>query len=136
MVKHTSCFPICMVLLALVCFSISALADNVDLAATQPDFAVSTSVPGLQGNMGLFPLGLPENALLAKRGNNINISPVEILWLNYYYGGNYPDFGKSRGGGDFYWIKHASALPEPSSLTLLGTAVLAIAFSFRKRLQR
>lgn len=134
MVKHPSCFPICMVLLALVCFSISALADNVDLAATQPDFAVSTSVPGLQGNMGLFPLGLPENALFAKGGNNI--TPLEILWLNYYYGGNYPDFGKSRGGGDFSWTKHPSAVPEPSSLTLLGTAVLAIAFSFRKRLQR
>jgi PEP-CTERM motif len=132
MAKHTFCFPICTMLLALLCFSISALADNVTLASAQPEFAGSTNAPAsrLYGNSELFSLN-PSTA----GANGVGLTPLEMSWLNRQ-GGDYPRFGKSKGKGDPDWKKHPKTVPEPSSLTLLGTSVLAIAFGFRRRFQR
>ncbi len=150
MAKCPVCLPICTILIALVCLSIPALADNADLAYAQPDF----SMTGLRGITELPPLSFSDKTLFTTAGadgrfiselcsftcdfqlRRDRLTPTEISWLNHYEGGDYPNFGKSRGEDDSYWRKHTSSVPEPSSLTLLGTAVLGIAFRFRKRFKR
>lgn len=151
MVKRVFRFPICSMLLALLCVSIPALADNIDLASAQPGFdrPLALSFSGFNNNSQLS-LARPENVVADGRfvselcsfgcvfqpstGRSIS---SEISWLKLYQSGDYPDFGKDRGYGDFFWKKHPPrSVPEPSSLTFLGTSVLVVAFSLRRRFQR
>lgn len=150
MAKRVFRFPISAVLLAVLFVSIPVLADNFDLASAQPDFdrAVTSSYSGFNNNSELFSRDRPENWMADGRfitelrsfacefqSGHGCITEEEI---SFHHGDirDYPDFEKSGRDGDFDWRKHPSSVPEPASLSLLGTSVLVVAFSLRKRLQR
>ncbi len=139
MAKRVFRFPIGTLLLALLCASIPVFADNMDLASAEPAFdrSVALVYSGFNDNSQLFSLSLPGNVAADGRFiPELRITTTEISWLNCYQGGGYPDFGKDK-GGDFSWKKHyPRSVPEPSSLTFLGTSVLVVAFSLRRRLHR
>jgi hypothetical protein len=149
MAKRAFRFPICIMLLTLLCVSSSALADNVALASAKPDIDRTVlSFSGLNNKtelLSLSPAGdtardwrfISELCSFACEFQPAEgrFAPIEISWSRYH-DDDYRDFGRSRGKGDFYWRKHPSTVPEPSSLTLLGTGVLVIAFSLRKRLHQ
>jgi PEP-CTERM motif len=149
MAKRIVRFPIAVMLLALLSVSIPVLADNIDLASAQPDFdrATALSSLGFNNNSELFSRDRLENTTADGRfiselcsfasefqPDRDRIPHIDTSWFNRYQDVDYPDFGRSRGKGDFYWRKHPSTVPEPSSLPLLGTGILVIAFSVRKRL--
>lgn len=149
MEKRVFRFPICSMLLALLCVSISALADNIDVSSAQPEFdrALALSSSGFNNNSQLFSLprpGVVEGRFISELCSfacefqpvNERIFGNEISWLNRYRDGDYPDFGKFKRDTDFDWRKHPSTVPEPASLTLLGTSVLLVAFSLKKKLQQ
>ncbi len=150
MAKHVFRFPIGALLLALLSLSIPALADNLDLASAQPDFdrAVTLSFSGFNNNSELFSrdrLGyttaderfISELRSFACEFQSAHgcITENEISF-HHYDVGDYRNLDRSGTNVDFDWRKHPSTVPEPASLSLLGTSVLVVAFSLRKRFQR
>lgn len=150
MAKHVFRFPIVAMLLALLSVSIPALADNLDLASVQPEFdrAVTLSFSGFNNNSELFSRDHPGNWMADARliselcsfacefQSGHGCITEEEISFHHRDIRDYPDFDRSRRDVDFDWRKHPSSVPEPASLSLLGTSVLVVAFSLRKRFQR
>jgi hypothetical protein len=150
MAKRVFRFPIGAMLLALLFVSIPVLADNIDLASAQPDFerATTLSSVGFNNNSELF----SRDHLGTTTAEGIFILELRSFACEFWSGRDYisedkisfhhhdvrdyEDFDRSRGNDDFDWRKHPSSVPEPASLSLLGTSVLVVAFSLRKRFQR
>jgi hypothetical protein len=150
MAKRVFRFPIGATLVALLLVSIPVLADNLDLASAQPDFdrALALSSSGFNNNSELFPRDPTRNPRVDVRFT----SELRSFACEFQSGHgcftedeisfhrrdvrDYPDFDRSRRDSDFDWRKHPSSVPEPASLSLLGTSVLVVAFSLRKRFQR
>jgi PEP-CTERM motif len=137
MVKRNYCFPSCVAVMALLCTSIFALADNVNLASAQPDFgrAVILSYHPIDSDTPLLSLTFRENSVFSETPAAGRITdhfvPISLAWSHEWGSMRYPDFRDS----DHLWKKHPHAVPEPSSLMFLGTAVLGVAFRLRKRLR-
>ena len=150
MAKHVFRFPIVAMLLALLSVSIPVLADNLDLASAQPEFdrAVTLSFSGFNNNSELFSRDRPGNWMADARliselcsfacefQSGHGCITEEEISFHHRDIRDYPDFDRSRRDVDFDWRKHPSSVPEPASLSLLGTSVLVVAFSLRKRFQR
>jgi len=149
MAKRVFRFPIGAMLVALLFVSIPVLADNLDLASAQPDFdrALALNSSGFNNNSELFSRD-PPNARAYGRFTSALCSfacefqsghgciTEDEISFHHRDIRDYPDFDRSRRNDDFDWRKHPSSVPEPASLSLLGTSVLVVAFSLRKRFQR
>jgi PEP-CTERM motif len=137
MVKRSFCFPACVTVLALLCTPIFMLADNVNLASAQPEIglAVMSNLHSVDSNTQLLSLTFGENTVFSKTSAAGAIAdhfvPITLAWSNEPGNTLYPQFRE----GDLFPKKHSHSVPEPSSLFFLGTAVLGIAFRFRKRLR-
>ncbi len=150
MAKRVFRFPLGAMLVALLLVSIPVLADNLDLASAQPDFdrGIALSSLGFNNNSELFSrdrLGnttadgrfiLELRSFACEFSSEHGCITEDKISFHHRDLRDYRDFDRSRGDGDFDWRKHPSSVPEPASLSLLGTSVLAVAFSLRKRFQR
>jgi hypothetical protein len=150
MAKRVVRFPIAVMLLALLSVSIPVLADNIDLASAQPDFdrATALSSLGFNNNSELFSRDRLGNTTADGRfiselcsfacefQSGHGCITEDKISFDYRDIRDYPDFDRSRREVDFDWRKHPSSVPEPASLSLLGTSVLVVAFTLRKRFQR
>jgi hypothetical protein len=150
MAKCVFRFPIAAILVALLFVSIPVLADNLDLASAQPDFdrALALSSSGFNNNSELFSRDRPGNwtadarliselcSFACEFQSGHGCITEEEISSHHRDIRDYPDFDRSRRDVDFDWRKHPSSVPEPASLSLLGTSVLVVAFSLRKRFQR
>jgi hypothetical protein len=150
MAKRVFRFPIRAMLLAFLFVSIPVLADNIDLASAQPDFDRATALSSLafNNNSELFSRDRCGNTTADGRFIFELRSFASEFWseygcitqdkISFHHRDihDYSDFDRSRRNDDFDWRKHPSSVPEPASLSLLGTSVLVVAFSLRKRFQR
>ena len=149
MAKRIFSFPIYTMLLALLCMTMPALADNVDLASAQPDFnrPAALSISEFNSNTRIFTFELRENGAFEERftsefcsfcglqPENFRFAYVDWFWFHDFDGRDFRDFDRHRWDVEFNWKKHPRSVPEPSSLTLLGVGVLGVAFSLKKRLR-
>ena len=149
MAKHVFRFPIVAMLLALLSVSIPALADNLDLASAQPEFdrAVTLSFSGFNNNSEWYSLDHPgadfglmedsfRNSVLSHTGSSRHgcIAENEISFHH-----RYPELSGFRDIQKRRRLRLEEA-PEQRAGTcispLLGTGILVMAFSLKKRLQR